>query len=285
MPDAPGLRNALDVEQGALRGELWRLFTGTDDFRKDAVGLGLGDGPEHAFRVSSIVVIAGEVWSVGFENAETGESFGLGPGKRRGELELISADAANGQAHVRVGEKETIIHLSARRVIPLELEEAWDRIGNWAVDHLGFDPNDWSAELAQSLEEAGGDTLVAFEMLLERVSTDLEGIRQILGKSPAELPDARALARGEDAEGILKDFTLFGRRLLPGFIVARQTEVRSQTRGELLRAGLTHLNDPEGPMPVSEIAGEPIQIRQDGSTLHAESYVAGEWQRLEIPIQ
>gem|GEM_PF-5901882 len=40
-PDAAGVKNGLDLEQGALCGELWRLFAGIDDFRYDAIGLGL----------------------------------------------------------------------------------------------------------------------------------------------------------------------------------------------------------------------------------------------------
>gem|GEM_PF-6292086 len=65
-------------------------------------------------------------------------------------------------------------------MIPLELEEAWARLGNWAVDQLKFSSDDWDAEFAVCLEKASGDNLVAFEILLERISSDAAGIRAVL---------------------------------------------------------------------------------------------------------
>lgn len=259
----PDLLNVFDVERRAMRGYLWDAFAGTTDLREGRPGMTLGasSGLADDLRISSFLSIAEEVF-VGFEDAETGESFSLRPGGQRGELELVWVDPVDVRALVRRGDESAIIELSDRVLLPINPEAAWERVNKW-VGHVTRTEEQTEAGndlLARLLEEAGGDPVGAFEALLASFDAAADEIIPRLSTSYADLPDWRKIAT--EGPG------LFGELLAP---FLRRAELDRTASYELLSAGLNYLRDPASPLPDSDVTGDPIRLKETDERVTLES--------------
>jgi hypothetical protein len=262
-PPIQSLADYFAAEGRVLRNDLWNVFAGTADLGEGAPATAFDPGDWAAdLRISSIVSIGGKILSVGFECGVTGDSFGLRPGGRRGDLELAWVDAVAGRALVRKGEKSAIVELVARRLFPIDPDGAWERLAYWLERWAIEEKEEAEAFLARFLEKANGDKLAAFEALLASVEADFERIVPLATLSYTDLPDR---------EKVAEEFTSLSGGFAGMLVDLRRTELQWQASDELLLAGLRHLRDPGSPLPVSKVTGDPIRLRRTEDALVFES--------------
>lgn len=278
----PDLIGIFETEQRFLRGNLWNVFAGTAEFLSEDAPRDRAEtgGLAERLRVSSIVAI-GDTVRVGLEDVRSEENFSLLPGESRRGLLLVSVDAAAGRALVRQGEDSAIIALAPRRIAPVDVEAAWERIRYWAnsisaytneiSDFTGLDGQTFIDRL---LDDAGGDRLQAFHLLLDIVKSDAARIRSLLTVPYRELPapsDSDRFFGLVDPAEFLEGISVFNRSLVGTMMRTRQIQFSQQVSDELLVTGLRYILGPDVAMPVSEVTGEPFSVRRDGDALIVQS--------------
>lgn len=262
-PAGPTLAEVFETESAATRGQLWNVFAGTADLGEDAPSALTKEGALHdRLRVSSVVAMAEEPPIVGFEDVETQQSFRLRPGEKRGELELVSVDTSSGRALVRQAEESAVVDLAGRKLLPIDLEMAWQRVRFVMAENSEGEEDNVDAEWEDLLAEADRDPLGAFESLLNRYDEDVAKIASILITRHDQLPSPEEASQG------LSPLT---HSTVPILVRIRQGELRQQAEEELLFAGLKQLTAPDSSLPTSKVTGDRIRVEREEHRLVLES--------------